>query len=92
MQAQRDQVDDQEDSQMTHEAEEEGPMPIESLQEKGINNGDIKKLIEAGYRTVEAIAFQPKKNLVLVKGLSEAKVDKIIEAASQLVNLGFSTA
>jgi hypothetical protein len=27
-----------------------------------------------------------------VKGLSEAKVDKILEAAHQLVDMGFSTA
>jgi len=35
---------------------------------------------EAGFHTVEAVAFTPKKHLVIVKGLSEAKVDKIIDA------------
>jgi alanyl-tRNA synthetase len=63
------------------EIELEGPTPIKALEEKGINAGDIKKLEEAGLHTVEAIAFTPKKNLVTVKGLSENKVDKIIEAA-----------
>lgn len=51
------------------------------MEEKGINAGDIKKLEEAGYHTVEAVAFTPKKVLITVKGLSEAKVDKILEAA-----------
>lgn len=30
--------------------------------------------------------------MVLVKGLSEAKVDKIMEAAMKLCNMGFTTA
>ncbi len=63
------------------EMELEGPTPIKALEEKGINAGDIKKLEEAGYHTVEAIAFTPKKALINVKGLSEAKVDKILDAA-----------
>jgi DNA repair protein RAD51 len=74
------------------EVELEGPTPIKALEEKGINAGDIKKLEEAGFHTVEAVAFTPKKNLVTVKGLSENKVDKIIEAAQKIVQLGFQTA
>ena len=74
------------------EMELEGPTPIKALEEKGINAGDIKKLEEAGYHTVEAIAFTPKRALINVKGLSEAKVDKIVEAAQKIVNLGFQTA
>ena len=67
----------------------EGPTPIKALEEKGINGGDIKKLEEGGFHTVEAVAFTPKKHLVIVKGLSEAKVDKIIDACQKIVNLGF---
>jgi DNA repair protein RAD51 len=65
------------DSQMD---ELDGPTPIMKLQEQGISATDIKKLEEAGYHTIEAVAFTPKKHLALVKGLSEAKVDKILEA------------
>ena len=78
--------------QEEEEMELEGPTLIKALEEKGINAGDIKKLEEAGFHTVEAIAFTPKKQLVQVKGLSENKVDKIIEAAQKIVNLGFQTA
>jgi len=53
---------------------------------------DIKKLIDAGFRTIESVLFTPKKNLLLVKGLSEAKLDKILEAANQIINLGFMSA
>lgn len=67
----------------------DGPTPVKALEEKGINAGDIKKLEEAGFHTVEAIAFTPKKALVQVKGLSEAKVDKIVEASTKIVNMGF---
>jgi DNA repair protein RAD51 len=74
------------------EMELDGPTPIKALEEKGINAGDIKKLEEAGFHTVESVAFTPKKALVLVKGLSEAKVEKLIEACQKIVNLGFQTA
>ena len=87
--------EEEEDSQMNGAQEEEadeGPTPIASLEDKGINKNDIKKLEEAGFKTVESIAFTPKKTLVNVKGLSEAKIDKILEAAHSLVDLGFSTA
>ena len=43
----------------------------------GISAADIKKLEDAGYFTVEAVAFAPKKILVIIKGISEAKADKI---------------
>ena len=87
----------QAEKEVVEQAEEEemeldGPTPIKALEEKGINAGDIKKLEEAGYHTVEAVAFTPKKALIHVKGLSEAKVDKICEAAQKVVNLGFQTA
>jgi len=52
----------------------------------------LKKLKEAGYGTVEAILFTPRKHLVLVKGLSENKVDKIIAVAQTLINMSFQTA
>ena len=49
-----------------------------STQGCGITAGDVKKLQEAGYHTVEAVAFAPKKQLITVKGISEAKADKIL--------------
>ena len=62
--------------------EEEGPKPIDELQKKGIPVADIKKLVEAGFRTVKSVAFTPKKTLLCIKGLSEGKIDKIIEATN----------
>jgi DNA repair protein RAD51 len=71
------------------ELEIDGPTPIKALEEKGINAGDIKKLEEAGFHTVESVAFTPKKHLIIVKGLSEAKVDKIIDGCQKIINMGF---
>jgi len=88
-QAEKEEVVQQEQEE---EVELDGPTPIKALEEKGINAGDVKKLEEAGLHTVEAIAFTPKKHLVNVKGLSENKVDKIIEAAAKIVVMGFQTA
>lgn len=67
------------------EVELDGPTPVIELVKQGIQENDIKKLIEAGYHTVEAIAFTPRKTLILVKGISENKVDKILEACQKLV-------
>jgi hypothetical protein len=33
--------------------------------------------------------FTAKKNLIILKGLSEQKIDKILDACSKLVDLGF---
>jgi DNA repair protein RAD51 len=69
-----------------------GPIPILKLEEHGISASDIKKLADAGFHTIESVAFTPKKNLIHVKGLSEAKIDKILEACIKLVDMGFQTA
>lgn len=58
----------------------------------GITPGDIKKLKEAGYYTVESVAFVTKKQLITINGISEAKADKLLVEASKLVPMGFSTA
>lgn len=47
---------------------------------------------EQGYHTVESIAFTPKKALITIKGISEAKADKLVAEAQKLVPLGFTTA
>jgi len=47
-------------------------------QEVGISSADTKKLRDSGYHTVEAVAFTPKKQLCTVKGISEAKAEKIL--------------
>ena len=63
-----------------------------ALQVNGITSGDIRKLMEAGYNTVESIAFSPKKCLITIKGISEAKADKLLAEAAKLVPMGFTTA
>ena len=67
-------------NRVDEEEEFGGPMLINKLEELGIAAGDIKKLVEAGFQTVEAISFTPKKNLLLIKGITEAKLDKIMDA------------
>ncbi|KAH3711685.1 hypothetical protein DPMN_071357, partial [Dreissena polymorpha] len=76
------------------EVEEEtfGPMLLARLESHGVSATDIKKLEEAGFFTVEAVAYAPKKNLLAIKGISEAKADKILAEASKLVPMGFTTA
>ncbi|OEL24278.1 DNA repair protein RAD51-like protein A, partial [Dichanthelium oligosanthes] len=74
------------------EEAEHGPFPIEQLQASGIAALDVKKLKDSGLHTVEAVAYTPRKDLLQIKGISEAKVDKIVEAASKIVPLGFTSA
>jgi hypothetical protein len=47
------------------------------LQEFGIAAVDVKKLKENGIHSVESLAHSNKRDLILMKGLSEAKVDKM---------------
>ncbi|KAI3839665.1 hypothetical protein MKX03_011285 [Papaver bracteatum] len=68
-----------------------GPFPVEQLQEAGVASVDLKKLKYAGLCTIEDIAYSPQKQLLLIKGISDAKVDKIIEAVEKLVPLDVYT-
>ncbi|CEO94238.1 unnamed protein product (mitochondrion) [Plasmodiophora brassicae] len=72
--------------------DEAGPFPIEKLESRGINAADIKKLKEAGCHTVEAVAYSTRKALIGIKGISEAKADKLLLEAAKLVPMGFQTA
>ncbi|KAF7730675.1 recombinase rad51 [Apophysomyces ossiformis] len=65
---------------------------VDKLQSCGIAAGDIKKLKEAGYFTVEAIAYTPKKTLSSIKGFSENKIEKIMKEAANQIHIGFTTA
>lgn len=78
-------------------AEEEGmdhlgPLPLSTLENDGINAGDLRKLQEGGIYTVEQLAHSNRRELVAIKGLSDAKVEKLITAAAKHVPMGFTTA
>lgn len=55
------------------------------MQQCGISASDIKKLEDAGFHTIEAVAYAPKKELLNIKGISEAKADKILVRQSRLL-------
>ena len=42
--------------------------------------------------TVEGVLFCTKKDLATIKGLSDAKIDKIKDAAEKIINVGFISA
>ena len=73
-------------------AETGGPRSVQVLEQYGFASGDIKKLMEHGYNTVESIAYAPKKAVYTVKGISEQKADKIMAEVAKLVPMGFTTA
>ncbi|ODQ67023.1 Rad51 N-terminal domain-like protein, partial [Nadsonia fulvescens var. elongata DSM 6958] len=81
-------VDQDEDE----DGESFGPVLIAKLEGNGITASDIRKLTEAGYNTAESIAYTPKRILLAVKGISEAKADKLLVEASKYVPMGFTTA
>ena len=62
--------------------------PIDMLQDHGISSADIKKLVDAGYNSLESIAYTAKKNFLAIKGLSEIKVEKITKAVYDILKLG----
>ncbi|SCV71148.1 BQ2448_2736 [Microbotryum intermedium] len=68
------------------------PTPVTALIAHGISAKDCEKLMEAGYNTLESIAYTPKKMLQLVKGISEAKAEKMLKLACDQIPMGFTTA
>ncbi|KAJ8037643.1 Meiotic recombination protein DMC1/LIM15-like [Holothuria leucospilota] len=65
---------------------------IDLLQNHGINVADIKKLKSAGICTIKGIQMTTRKKMCDIKGISEAKMEKIKEAAAKLEDHGFVTA
>lgn len=78
--------------QSTETQDQCGPLSVSKLAVNGITDGDIKKLQDAGLHTIEAVAYTPKKMLLAIKGVSDAKADKILMEAYKLIPMGFTTA
>ncbi|KAF8514843.1 Rad51-domain-containing protein [Hysterangium stoloniferum] len=57
----------------------------------GINVQDITKLKSAGLNTITGVKMSSKRQLLKIKGLSEAKVEKIKEAVGKILGSSFST-
>ncbi|EPS32208.1 DNA repair protein rhp51 [Penicillium oxalicum] len=69
------------------------PTPLSALEGMaGLTARDIKLFVDAGYHTVERVAFTPKRQLEQIKGISEQKASKILAEANKIVPLGFTTA
>ncbi|PPJ53667.1 hypothetical protein CBER1_00891 [Cercospora berteroae] len=69
------------------------PTPLTTLEGiNGLTKRDISLFVEAGYNTVESVAYTPKKLLETIKGVSEQKATKILTEASKHVPMGFTTA
>ncbi|CAG9310774.1 unnamed protein product [Blepharisma stoltei] len=64
---------------------------VDKLQNYGINVADINKLKTAGLCTVLGVIMTTRKDLINIKGLSDAKVDKILEACTKLESAHFMT-
>ena len=65
---------------------------LESLIEHGVASNDIQKLNDAGFHTIESIAHATSRKLQEVKGISEAKVNKLKDIVKNLVPMEFKTA
>jgi DNA repair protein RAD51 len=65
---------------------------VDVLQEHGIALNDIKKLQDAGFHTVESVAHATTRKLCEVKGISEAKVQKLKDICKGMVPMDFKTA
>ncbi|XP_028395091.1 meiotic recombination protein DMC1/LIM15 homolog [Dendronephthya gigantea] len=74
------------------EEEESFYLDIDLLQNHGINVADIKKLKTAGICTIKGVQMTTRRKMCQIKGISEAKMEKIKEAAGKLSTSGFVTA
>lgn len=62
---------------------------IDQLQNHGINGGDINKLKAHGLCTILACLMITKKEMLSIKGITEAKAEKIFEAAGKIEKMSF---
>jgi len=97
MKRQREEADDQANKRKKEEDEEEeeeevGPQPVDALEQHGIGTSDINKLKAGNFYTVPHVAMATMKLLTSIKGISEAKAEKIRSAAHKLFDMGFQTA
>lgn len=69
-----------------------GPLKLVNLLAKGITQKEIDLLREGGIQTVECLAYAPNKIILSIKGISEAKCEKLKKAAKELVAMGFCSA
>lgn len=72
--------------------DEESFQSIDELQSHGIGVADIAKLKQAGICTIKGVNMTSRRALLKVKGMSEAKVDKVKEAAQKILDCGFVSA
>ncbi|ABW98144.1 rad51 (nucleomorph) [Hemiselmis andersenii] len=66
-------------------------LKISQLTEKGISPSDIKNLRNSGYHTIRSVAYTSKKKLIEIRGISEAKAEKLLNEAYKIVPMGFCT-
>ncbi|TFK77337.1 DMC1 protein [Pluteus cervinus] len=64
---------------------------VDDLQQHGINVQDILKLKAAAINTVSGVNMTTRRQLLKIKGMSEAKVEKIKEAAHKILGSSFLT-
>lgn len=80
------------EEELSDQEEESFYQDIDLLQNHGINVADIKKLKSAGICTIKGVQMTTRRKMCQIKGISEAKMEKIKEAAAKLANAGFVTA
>ncbi|KAJ7751276.1 Rad51-domain-containing protein [Mycena maculata] len=64
---------------------------VDELQSHGINVQDILKLKSAAINTVSGVNMTTRRQMLKIKGMSEAKVEKIKEAAHKILGSSFAT-
>lgn len=65
---------------------------IDKLADHGVNAADINKLKQGGICTVKGLLMVTKKEILNIKGISDMKLDKMLEAANKLETLSFLNA
>ncbi|CAI5743181.1 unnamed protein product [Peronospora destructor] len=70
--------DEEEDSLCSYE-------PIDLLQDAGVNTTDITKLKNGGFATIGQLFQVSQRKLLDVKGISESKMDKLLQAGRKLM-------
>lgn len=85
-------VDQKTDQDYVEQEDQCTTVKVDHLLIKGISKKHIDILKEEGYTSVQNIAFAPLKDLAKIKGIGEVTLQKIRDAAKEIIPLGFVSA
>ncbi|KAJ1483281.1 Rad51-domain-containing protein [Baffinella frigidus] len=77
--------------QEDEEEEVQSYTDLDVITKHGVTKTDVNKFKDAGFKTLESVYSHSKKVLLAIKGITDAKLEKVLEACGKEKNFSFQT-